>query len=615
MKPQPTVANMHLSTPFFLTALLAFTSVVKAEIGIAEVMSALYVDHHDLQCDSTHLGKEFIYLSPSDNITDTTAWSQVVEGPDLSTKYNIRTGDRIKVTYKSTTNSTTGSRRLLLTPDEELESIEVLEAVVPHEIFTGTQIQVKSIIYIIRTCGWNESTSVAQLQNLYFEGAHSISGYHANCSYGKVAYDPLNNPIFGIVDVPCNGTVSNGILTYAFDASKNCGSAEQFAWRTYAENAAREAGYGPFMNNATRRRIIHILPKEVKCPWAGLGSVGCGGTTCTVYIKGAYALSLTVNMHELGHTQGLSHAGRGYDEYGDYSDVMGTAASEGYLCMNVGNQYRVGWNKLLANLSTVTTNNPGNTGVDGRWVIPATNLTDTNALFLNYSSSTVRFPNMFISFRTRGLLYDDVMPTNLMDQVFVHQFNGTATERDYNRTLLVATLVTNGVYTSPFVDTYPNTSAGGGVKIRVVSITPGVSATVQLCHFTQLKETNCKDGIDNDCDGIIDNCAPPASLAPAGYSSPQLRSPSPPPRPPPSPLPSPSPRPPLRSPPSPPPSPSPRPPSKSPPSPKLKSPPPNPTPRRPPPSPRPPKPSPSPRPSPVRKPPPKSTATSSPPPL
>ena len=55
---------------------------------------------------------------------------------------------------------------------------------------------------------------------------------------------------------------------------------------------------------------------QVKCGWAGLGSVGCGGRTCQVYVKGAYATNLIIHMHELGHTQGLSHAARGSDEVG-----------------------------------------------------------------------------------------------------------------------------------------------------------------------------------------------------------------------------------------------------------------------------------------------------------
>ena len=184
----------------------------------------------------------------------------------------------------------------------------------------------------------------------------------------------------------------------------------------------------------------------MKCGWAGLGSVGCGGSTCIVYIKGAYAKSLTVNMHELGHTQGLSHAGRGYDEvsvclpgfsaiglgdicfllstmiiftvclqYGDTSDVMGTASSEGYLCMNVGNQHRVGWNQPIATLYPNTTSNSGNAGA-GRWIIPAASLTDTNNVYLVYNVNGVKFGNYFVSFRTRGTKYDNIMPSGNMNK-------------------------------------------------------------------------------------------------------------------------------------------------------------------------------------------------------
>ncbi|GIL99793.1 hypothetical protein Vretimale_4769, partial [Volvox reticuliferus] len=567
MKPSPTASIMHRSTCFFLTALLAFTH-VKAEIGIAEVMSALYVDQRNPQCDGIHISKDFLYLLPTAEVTNTSAWTQVIEGDNLPSKYNVRSGDKIRVTYRNATNST-GSRRLLSSPPPVLESIEVVQQSVPHEIYTGSQIRVKSMIYIITTCGWGASATVDQLRALFFEANSSIAGYHTNCTYGKVTYDPSENFIFGPVEVPCSGTVSNGYLTYAYDSSKSCGAAEQFAWRITAENAARSAGYGAFFDNTTRRRIVHILPKEVTCGWAGLGSVGCGSTTCTVYIKGAYALSLTVNMHELGHTQGLSHAGQGYDEYGDYSDVMGTATSEGYLCMNVGNQYRVGWNTMLASLTPSTTNYPGNTGFPGRWVLPATNRTDNNALYLNYSVPGARLPNMFVSFRTRGPRYDNVMPANLMNKVFVHQFNGTASERDYNRTLLVATLTTNAVYISPFLDRNNDASVGGGVKVRVVSITAGVSATVELCRFTQRIETACDDGVDNDCNGLIDSDDPNCMSSPPPSPPSQPSLPLTPPNPPPSPNP-------------------PKSPPPSPPSPRL---PPNP---RPPPSPRPPPPSPPP---------------------
>ncbi len=53
---------------------------------------------------------------------------------------------------------------------------------------------------------------------------------------------------------------------------------------------------------------------QAACGWAGLASVGCGGPTCSVYIQGNSANDLDVIMHELGHTQGLSHSGKGWDE-------------------------------------------------------------------------------------------------------------------------------------------------------------------------------------------------------------------------------------------------------------------------------------------------------------
>ena len=84
-------------------------------------------------------------------------------------------------------------------------------------------------------------------------------------------------------------------------------------------------------------------PPQVKCGWAGLGSVGCSGKSCSVYIKGGYANDLLVHMHELGHTQGLSHAGRGLDEVRVWDLVGACAPGEGAGPGQAGG--RQGWQR------------------------------------------------------------------------------------------------------------------------------------------------------------------------------------------------------------------------------------------------------------------------------
>ncbi|GFR45312.1 hypothetical protein Agub_g6672, partial [Astrephomene gubernaculifera] len=513
--------------------------------GVADVMAALYVDERKPGCSGFHLKKDYIYITPTDTgASNSSAWQEIAAGPGLAEKYQISTGDKVRVRFKASNSTNTSSgvpssshRRLLSDPAATLspptsdgetmdmiDGIDVLVPSEPHEIFTGDKIRIKSMIYLISTCGWPAAATVEDVQNAYFYNNLSIKGYHDSCSYGKFTFDPADNFVVGPVEVPCTGTVDSGWLTFPYDSSVNCGAAEQYAWRLAGEAAARAAGYGDFMDNPdnNRRRVIHILPANVKCPWAGLASVGCGGASCSAYIKGNYATNLPINMHEISHTHGLSHAGKGLDEYGDTSDVMGTASGNGYLCMNPGNQMRVGWNYPIAALQPYTTNNAGNggggLGTGSIWVIPPESATDTNHVFLNYSINGVPFPNYLISFRTRTSTFDNILPSTLNNKVFIHNFNGTTSERDWNRSMLITTLGRSGVFTSPFVDMGNDKFSGGGVRIRVVSITAGVSATVQICRFTVLEESGgdmCADGIDNDCDGLIDADDPDCGLIPS----------------------------------------------------------------------------------------------------
>ncbi len=42
---------------------------------------------------------------------------------------------------------------------------------------------------------------------------------------------------------------------------------------------------------------------------------------------------------------------------------------------------------------------------------------------------------------------------------------------------------------------------------RFVSNT-STSATISFCRYTQARETSCTDGLDNDCNGLVDALDP-----------------------------------------------------------------------------------------------------------
>lgn len=80
--------------------------------------------------------------------------------------------------------------------------------------------------------------------------------------------------------------------------------------------------------------VSYILPKEMQCDFAGLGSVGpcTGDVQCNTWINGLYANSTDLYLHELGHNLGLGHASYKGNAYGDMTDVMGECCAE--RCFN-----------------------------------------------------------------------------------------------------------------------------------------------------------------------------------------------------------------------------------------------------------------------------------------
>lgn len=430
-----------------------------------------------------HIKKEFIYVKQPD-----TPWVSAASGKRIIRKYKIKTGDLVSVN--------TTRRRQLSAPLKDVVTFTVLQqAPNSKEIFTGSPININSIAYIIsmKSCGFPAPITPDGLRKIWFNNNTypNMKDYFSTCTYNKIVFSEKNNIILGPIDVPCIGNYTRGSLVFPYNSSRLCTSTEQYSWVTYAEEWSKNNGYN--WTNINQRRIIMILPGATKCAWAGLSPVGCY-KSCALYIKGAYAQDFGVVFHELGHSIGLMHASKGTNEYGDASDAMGDDGikANGYICMNAPNMYHVGWSSYIGNLQENQVNNAKtNTNIPMVWKIPPTSQSDKAFLKIN---------NYYVSMRRKvAKRYDGGLANAFNNKVFVHQYKGDQIERDFNMSSLITYMTVNGTWKSP-----------SGIRIDVQKIlTDG--ALVRVCWMTATNETGldlCSNGLDDDCDGLIDNADP-----------------------------------------------------------------------------------------------------------
>ncbi|KAG2427311.1 hypothetical protein HXX76_012506 [Chlamydomonas incerta] len=415
------------------------------------------------------------------------------------------------------------------------------------EIYTGSPIPLRATIYLLDFCNWtNPYRSPEAFKKYVSSGNGSIENnlmnYYRTCSYGKSSFDWGNVTVIGPVQLPCKGNVSSGFLKYTFDASTKCGAAEQLSWvrgsEAYGQQlAATNDAVKSILTWTQRRRIMLILPAQAKCGWAGLADVACTSPTCRSYIKGGYASNDNIMYHELQHNYGLSHAGKGMNEYGDPTDPLGdyNAVGTHLQCHNAPNNYRIGWAKPVNEI-------PGKGG-DGWWgnltagnftaasnhlrfTIPASATSDENMVVVNLAAASadptaarIAYPKYFLSYRVRNATagaFDSGITSGYSNRLIIHAFNGSQSERDYNRSLLIDAgpkfskpdpAFANGtVWAAPFVPYNAATGLGGGLRIRVLRTGPA-AVEVDVCRMYDTREgapgsEACYAGQDRDCDGL-----------------------------------------------------------------------------------------------------------------
>eukprot|EP00798_Chlamydomonas_sp_ICE-L_P022008 gene22008-29067_t len=118
------------------------------------------------------------------------------------------------------------------------------------------------------------------------------------------------------------------------------------------------------------------------------------------------------------------------------------------------------------------------------------------------------FPAYYFSYRIK-IDYDDGLDYQYVNRISIHQFSGVSIY-DYQKPILVGR---SGVLLG---STFNDTNMGLVMKFVAADDKAGY---IELCHYDETYETNCADGIDNDCNGLED-CCPDSNTSPDSQGPP-----------------------------------------------------------------------------------------------
>ncbi|GFR48548.1 hypothetical protein Agub_g10447 [Astrephomene gubernaculifera] len=437
---------------------------------------------------------------------------------------------------------------------------------------------VSTVIFILDMCGKGPAMSVEELEDVLFDRANNnLQSYMSSCSYGRTRFNRDNVLILGPVPLDCSGTTWD----YYGWRTDSCQEGDYWGWQFAAEDWADQNGIDI---SAYRHRVVvtsankreWMVNGDVDCSWTGLGSIGpvdnsshnldrtvesppyWPGVYSYAWLSGDHWANPQAWLHELGHNYYLRHAATSECEYCDDTCAMGFCCTS--RCFNAPHMWQVGWDSPAQTLDSSSLR-PGQTvGLNLKYQRRTTPPATSSGSFMRINAawaaagdgaeSGISPPSIWVGYRQSADSYD-ILPADLNSNVSIYWYPG-ASPLDATVSVRLASLAPGGTWrsSSPL-----NLSVLWTAR---VSVKTSVRADLKVCRFTDTVENvadTCWDGLDNDCDGLVDFDDPDCSY---DYSSPpvQISSTSPPPPPP---IPS-SPPPPQQVPPPPPPPPSPPPP-------------------------------------------------------
>ncbi len=391
-------------------------------------------------------------------------------------KKKLKTGTVIKVRGKAK------GRELYLPADGAAQQVEtVLPAAAA---ISGEQ---RTIVILANFNDAGLSCSANEVRDLMFTDSNdtSVDDLYQETSLGEIWFA---------------GDVA-GPYTIDYWSTGSCSTS---AWGSALDAAAQADGF----NISAYNRKVYVIPRSNPCGWAGIGTVGGNPSRSWIFRCGIP----DVYAHELGHNLGMHHASTKTSEYGDTSDIMGYGGLP-LRQINAPHQEQMGW-RAPAQIQTVT--------ASGEYDVAPLELYPFETVapqVLKIAPDTG--DSYYLSYR-QPIGFDNNLRPEYLDGLAVHRHNGNG-----GKTYYLATLVDGESYvdtTNGMTFTQISHSAQAViVDIQIDGSSPECGDSVcngeeDFCSCpgdcgTPPAEI-CDDGLDNDCDGLVDgddvtDCPPP----------------------------------------------------------------------------------------------------------